>query len=664
MKFSNSKKYIQEAIRIGDELISLAVKDKFGLSWKTMSFQSDNSIKWEKSPYIYDGVSGIALFFIELYQKTGLKQYLDTAVGALSWTENYCLENPDNNFAFYSGKTGISYCFQKMFEVTQEKIYIEKSLKILKGIDSYLQTNPICEFINGASGSLLGLLHIYNLTRDTNILSEINKHIEYVISKIQHGQVGFYWDRSSQNIRGLCGLSHGASGVGFVFLELAKYFNNKAFYWIADQAFAYEDNYFNDKQDNWPDFRKGIYSSENLQEHIMAYRNQNWQFFSQETYMYAWCHGAPGIGLSRLRTYRILNNKKYLNLTLKFLNNYIPNEDDHSFTLCHGLGGIAETYLQAYSLLKNPNYLSFAQEIADKIILSKKKGHKYLSGYAQYGGAREDYSLLNGNAGIGLFLLKMADIKFSSILIPFIEDKNRKVALDKKVKLNFSLADTKKKVIKYSFPNTFQLVEDFYSEHLNKFLDNSKIHKKTIITYFISFIKNKIKNKKLSRIVNFEKIFLFEKKKMEMKNNVKNDALFYMENYMQKEKIKKIEKLSYSDFLNVALQFNTNHSLYVRDWRITNTSYNNNKMAVSNINPPTYLLLKFNYQNIEEVEISAFCFIIFSILMQILTVKEVIETFTKNYVKKNSTKTDEINKMIISQIKEGLHSEIVFLVDT
>jgi lantibiotic modifying enzyme len=164
------------------------------------------------------------------------------------------------------------------------------------------------DLINGNSGTLLGLLHLHAASGEKWILESIDCFIRHLVDRANHGPAGLYWDRSPQLISGLFGFSHGAAGIGFVFLELGHYFQNEAFYTIARQAFLYEGYFFNQakKHKNWPDLRRGIYSDDDYREHQKAFLEGDMDFFTSGGDMNAWCHGAAGIGLSRVRAFQLL----------------------------------------------------------------------------------------------------------------------------------------------------------------------------------------------------------------------------------------------------------------------------------------------------------------------------------------------------------------------
>ena len=93
----------------------------------------------------------------------------------------------------------------------------------------------------------------------------------------------------------------------------------------AENAFSYENHWFNEQINNWPDFRieKGI---------LLSKKNTD-----ELTYSSAWCHGAPGIGLSRIRAYDLLKDDKYLkdsnlsiNTCIKILEQNISKNNNNS----------------------------------------------------------------------------------------------------------------------------------------------------------------------------------------------------------------------------------------------------------------------------------------------------------------------------------------------
>ncbi|ELR69220.1 Lanthionine biosynthesis protein LanM [Fulvivirga imtechensis AK7] len=420
-----NQKYLQGAIAIGDSLLAKAHKNEDGYWWETMSLGADSQAEWHISESLYSGVAGIVYFFMELHKRTNDPKYREAMVEGARWLDKYCTDNKTSYYAFYTGRMGVAYLMLQLAEYFKDDTYKEKALQIVENCESFLEGDRLIDdLINGSSGAILGLLHLHAATGSEKILKKIEHFTEHLLSRAHFGKQGLYWDRSSNNITGLCGFSHGASGIGYVFLELGHYFGNQTFYWIAEQAFAYENHVYNAEYENWPDFRKGIYDEKSFKEHREQYVNGNKGFFFAAGDMSAWCHGAPGIGLSRVRAYELLKKDQYLQDLYKALSKTTKvsvdlEELNVPYVLCHGGGGNAILFLEAARVLGKPDYYQSAIKVADHALRYKEQNNIYISGYS---GLRGDVSLFMGDAGIGYFYLLLADEALSgpSILKPDI----------------------------------------------------------------------------------------------------------------------------------------------------------------------------------------------------------------------------------------------------
>ncbi|UII30242.1 hypothetical protein LVD17_18270 [Fulvivirga ulvae] len=345
-------KYLNEAIRIGDEILERVEKTADGYTWKTMSSTGDLEIQWEISESLYSGTAGIVYYFLELYKRTSDDRYLEAVEEGARWLENYCMANKTDYYAFYTGRMGVSYLMLVLADFFKDDSYKAKALKIAEGCEAFLAMDrKIDDLINGVSGTLLGLLHLHAATGDERVLANIERYALHLIERTNITPHGFYWDRSGTNITGLCGFSHGAAGIGYVFLELGRYFDNNSFYWVAENAFAYENHFFHEPFSNWPDFRRGFYNEKTLGENRERYLDGKKDYFLLPGDMSAWCHGAPGIGLSRVRACEVLKKEQYSKDLEKAVEKTIGATLDTrlsvgSCILCHGVGGNAILFLR------------------------------------------------------------------------------------------------------------------------------------------------------------------------------------------------------------------------------------------------------------------------------------------------------------------------------
>ncbi len=141
----------------------------------------------------------------------------------------------------------------------------------------------------------------------------------------------------------LTGYSHGAAGIGMALFELWKASGDQRFHDVATRAFDFERSWFNPDEGNWPDLRT-----------VDDLKQRPDGPFPYATY---WCHGAPGIALSRLRAWDLTGDARYrdeaiiaLETTRRAVDEAIE-DGTANYSLCHGLAGNAEILLLGAELL-------------------------------------------------------------------------------------------------------------------------------------------------------------------------------------------------------------------------------------------------------------------------------------------------------------------------
>jgi lantibiotic modifying enzyme len=211
-----------------------------------------------------------------------------------------------------------------------------------------------------------------------------------------------------RNQRNLTGFSHGAAGAGYALLALFHATGDAQYREAAMLAFQYERHWFDPTVGNWPDFR-GDPVSRYWRKRPLAFAT-------------LWCHGAPGIALSRLRAYEMLNDEickaealTALQTTRKMIESTLSTGLGN-FSLCHGLAGNAEVLLYGSQVL--------GPECGEAAAWALHVAHAGMERYATrrapwpcgtYGG--ETPNLMLGLAGIGHYYLRLHCPATPSILI-------------------------------------------------------------------------------------------------------------------------------------------------------------------------------------------------------------------------------------------------------
>ncbi|NIM11610.1 MAG: hypothetical protein GTO45_05905 [Candidatus Aminicenantes bacterium] len=676
------ERLLNEAKRIGDQLLEEAKTDDNGIYWETMTMDLDRNISFKTGESIYSGSAGVSLFFLELFKQAQDQRYMDAAVQGMKWVVNYCENNPASYYAFFTGRMGISYVLMRMYEFTGESRYVEQALATAKACTEFL--NPehgVDDLINGTSGALLGLLHLHAAAGEEWILKAIDAYIKHLVASAHHGPRGLYWDRSETGISGLCGFSHGAAGIGFVFLELGRYFQNETFYKLAEQAFLYERHFFMESRSNWPDLRKGIYTDEDKENHKKAFLENNLDFFTTGGDMNAWCHGAAGIGLSRLRAFQLLNKKIYedearVAIKKTIITNVETNIPEPTFTLCHGGGGNAELFIYAYQIFNDDQYLELAEKVAVKAIDFYEKNKFFFSGF-HYGGDMQDRSLFMGNAGIGYFYLRLLNpFQVPSIQAPTVDEPfkpGQPLSKSQYPFITISTTDVQKQLLQKNFQRTLYCSENLIPQKLDAFFSESAYSidaPSTLMESFITFIANTIDNQSLAPGPKeiLSDIFDLELEKRRMDEAIKSHSLLNIKDIVLNQQGEEIIKKAGDDnaFLELMLQLEPYVQLKTTRW---NWNLSDQEEWKKNINQPLEseeeeeemwaVLLKPMSMGILETELSPFTYTILAELCEPNRVEQVMQATIDAFESLTPDQETMLRGKIIDQIKHLLLSGIL-----
>ena len=232
---------------------------------------------------------------------------------------------------------------------------------------------------------------------------------EELLKIADESDAGYSWKSVAfPKQRNLTGFSHGTAGIGYALLELSLATNCSKYLEAAEQAFRYERHWFDAATDNWPDFRE---------EPARGKRGKRPLSFAAY-----WCHGAPGIALSRLRAYELLRDEACKDeassglRTTRETTEAILRSGIGNFSLCHGLAGNAEVLLYGSQVLgqHTTGGSGLTHEVAHHgIERYAKRGHSWPCGT----GSGQTPNLMLGLAGIGYFYLRLHDPATPSVLI-------------------------------------------------------------------------------------------------------------------------------------------------------------------------------------------------------------------------------------------------------
>jgi hypothetical protein len=417
--------FLDVAHRIGHRLSDRALWEEDTCTWMVMTPDYDNPDPEDRSSEperasggIYQGTAGIALFLGELYRHTQDEQIRETANGAIQHALSDGQALPHDSFGFHGGRVGIAHTAARLGRYFERPGYVEQAVDLLAPLDGNADHDEGVDVIAGAAGAIPALLQLaewIDSDRPGRLALALG---ESLIERAVHEPIGWSWGTlSSSSIRHLTGYAHGASGIGHAFLELYHATGASRYHYAAEQAFLYERQFLNDEVSNWPDFRYNEFG---------RYQRQGWEVLRdavrsgempppEVSYMSAWCHGAPGIGLARLRAYDLLGHDLHAEEAETALEATKASLDpDWNYSLCHGIGGNCETLLYAASVLEDPSLREQAEEWGERgKVYARDDSKSWPCGTVN---AVSDPSLLLGEAGIGYFYLRLHSAETPSCL--------------------------------------------------------------------------------------------------------------------------------------------------------------------------------------------------------------------------------------------------------
>ncbi|MFP5318914.1 MAG: lanthionine synthetase LanC family protein [Acidimicrobiia bacterium] len=340
-------------------------------------------------PDLYNGTAGIGWLLAHLGRRTGRPEHRRAAAGALRHALSRWDEAPAG---LYTGRAGIS-----LAAVAGGRVLGDEGL-VAAGEARAAEVAPEpgeADLIGGAAGTVVALLA---LGRG----AEAAEAGELLLGAAVRSDTGWWWPSPPPATEPpLCGMGHGASGIGLALLELASATADDRYREAGLAAFAYERGWFNRDAGGWPDLRELDWSRLHLGD--------------GPQYPAFWCHGGPGIGVARLRGYSLTADLVCLAEAAAAIDTATagalragPGGHQVNLSLCHGAGSVIELHLLAAEVTGDDEHLAMARRLGELGLrgLDPRLARDVPCGVP---GGGETPGLLLGLAGVAATLLRLAD---------------------------------------------------------------------------------------------------------------------------------------------------------------------------------------------------------------------------------------------------------------
>jgi len=407
-----TKDTVSETNALGDRFLRTAVAIGLGLCRTAHWYQGRctwvGAVPTESSgnrygalgPDLYSGTSGVGAFLADLSVMTSDRQIRRTAIGAIRQAFSRAdAVSASSRLGLYSGWVGISLAAVRAGDVLQIEELIASARQLLKRTMAEHRPGAVLDLISGNAGAIAAFIQLSKMLKDPFLLEFAVRLGNELLDAAQTSSAGWSWPTiNAVDEYHLTGLSHGTAGIGYALLELFKATGDVRYRHATEMAYQYERGWFDPEAKNWPDLREAP-----------AVRKHCPSSLAFSTF---WCHGAPGIALSRLRAHQILGDATFRREALSALNTTRSMvaqallSRSVNFSLCHGLSGNAQI-LQIGSQVLGGAY-SAGSDAAISVGDSGIRWYGSTRGAWPCGAGWESTpGLMTGMAGIGQFYLRL-----------------------------------------------------------------------------------------------------------------------------------------------------------------------------------------------------------------------------------------------------------------
>jgi type 2 lantibiotic biosynthesis protein LanM len=387
--------FLKAAIDIGKRLADLALQTEDEVSWVGVKLLRGRI--WSPQPLgadLYDGVPGIALFLAYLDQVSQQRRYTDLAERSLAMSLRQLEQGKGNirSIGGFDGWGGAIYATTHLGCLWERADLLDKAYELAELIPELIpEDKSFFDIISGAAGCIGSLLSLYRVTGSRRVQEIAIQCGDHLLAHAQPMEHGIGWVQESLSTRPLTGFAHGNAGIAWALLQLSSVSNQERFRIAALNALSYERSLFSAVARNWPDLRVrklfGLPASD-----------------KKENFMAAWCHGASGIGFSRLKSLGDLDNPEIREEIDTALGTTLERGFGHTHSLCHGDLGNLDFILEASRTLDKPLLDRLVNQLS-AMVLESASCYGWLSGIPLH---VEIPGLMTGLAGIGYGMLRLA----------------------------------------------------------------------------------------------------------------------------------------------------------------------------------------------------------------------------------------------------------------
>ena len=368
----------KEIIWCGEKFLN----DKF---WSIASIGKD----------LYDGLAGMAVCLAIILKRKIVDcrtEFLSMIINSLFQHTETSLKSTKplkNQFlGAFLGESSVMHGYVLLYEIYGDNIFLEYAQKHSRIVSTLASNSKNLDFISGTAGLIVVLIKLYTYTGKTEYINRAIELGERIWEKAEKQQKGYGIPIYEKKC--IAGLAHGSSGYILAYAYLLNATDMKRYYNRIQLLMEFENSLYSEIKENWLDLRSDEPEGSDIT---------------------AWCNGAAGILLSRMKLREIawFRQDEIVKEDIeKCLVAIIKNQNMQSTCLCHGLAGnywILNLYLKKFP---NKKIIMERDKLLGQILNRLRNRNSML--------AKEKYSvsLMTGITGIILSLNISDDINILS----------------------------------------------------------------------------------------------------------------------------------------------------------------------------------------------------------------------------------------------------------
>lgn len=385
-KKKRSEKRIERQVRkIAEQICDMAIitsKEDIGFYGPQVE-ETGNFRIAPSGIYLYEGIGGIAVFLAMAMREYPSERYhniFELIVKKLFlYTEEIARRAQNGECGHtgsFLGEGSVVFTYFLIYEITGEERFLTWAKRQAEIAESIWEAEQSMDCLSGLAGAVIVFTKLFKLSGEKRYLETAVQMGERVWERCETMEIGAGW-RLLEGVMPLAGMAHGNSGLILAFSHLFERTKDVRYVKRMKELLEYENSLY--ENGNWKDLRhpEGLRFCNN-----------------------AWCHGATGILLSRLKLRQcgIPDFSEWIKRDLErcrqiFLEEVEPEE----LCLCHGLTG---NYLALGKYLQQEADIELEKEygnLKERILKRLERGKI---------SAREKHNpaLMTGISGVGYAL--------------------------------------------------------------------------------------------------------------------------------------------------------------------------------------------------------------------------------------------------------------------